>query len=62
MSNKLPRADKNLGQHFLINQEVIESITNDFKDQASGILEVGPGPGILTEFLAKHELPFYVIE
>jgi len=62
VSNKLPRADKNLGQHFLRSQTVIDSITNDFKDVAGAIVEVGPGPGILTEFLAKHDLPFYVIE
>lgn len=62
MSKNLPRADKNLGQHFLRSQTVIDSITNDFKDVAGAMVEVGPGPGILTEYLAKHDLPFYVIE
>jgi len=62
VSKNLPRADKNLGQHFLRDQKVIDDITDDFKDEAGAIVEVGPGPGILTEFLAKHDLPFYVIE
>ena len=62
MNKKLPWADKNLGQHFLRSETVINSITEDFKDIAEAMIEVGPGPGILTEFLAKHELPFYVIE
>ncbi|WP_372652351.1 16S rRNA (adenine(1518)-N(6)/adenine(1519)-N(6))-dimethyltransferase RsmA [Halobacteriovorax sp.] len=62
MSKNLPKADKNLGQHFLRDQKVIDDITDDFKDVAGAIVEVGPGPGILTEFLAKHDLPFYVIE
>lgn len=62
MTKKLPWADKNLGQHFLRSETVIESITEDFKEKAQSIIEVGPGPGILTEFLAKHELPFFVIE
>ncbi|ATH07049.1 ribosomal RNA small subunit methyltransferase A [Halobacteriovorax marinus] len=62
MTKTLPWADKNLGQHFLRSQNVIDSITNDFKEEAQAIIEVGPGPGILTEFLAKHELPFFVIE
>jgi 16S rRNA (adenine1518-N6/adenine1519-N6)-dimethyltransferase len=62
VTKKLPWADKNLGQHFLRSEKVITSITDDFKDQAQAMIEVGPGPGILTEFLAKHELPFFVIE
>lgn len=58
----LPRADKNLGQHFLKDQSVIKKITNDFKDECDAILEIGPGPGILTKFLQEHGKPFYVIE
>ncbi|WP_127718178.1 16S rRNA (adenine(1518)-N(6)/adenine(1519)-N(6))-dimethyltransferase RsmA [Halobacteriovorax sp. HLS] len=62
MTKKLPWADKNLGQHFLRSESIINSITEDFKDEAQAMIEVGPGPGILTEFLAKHDLPFHVIE
>ncbi len=58
----LPYADKSLGQHFLRDHKVIENICNDFNTTAKNILEIGPGPGILTEFLAKHGLPYMVIE
>ena len=59
---KYPVANKELGQHFLRDQKVIQAITQDFKDMAELIVEVGPGPGVLTQGLSKHELPFYVIE
>lgn len=58
----LPYADKSLGQHFLKDQKVIQAICDDFKDKAEAILEIGPGPGILTEYLAHLQLPFQVIE
>ena len=58
----LPTADKSLGQHFLRDQNVINKICDDFKDSAEAIVEIGPGPGILTEGLAKNKLPFFVIE
>lgn len=59
---KLPWANKNLGQHFLTDNKIIEAICKDFAEEAEAILEIGPGPGILTEHLAKHPLPFQVIE
>jgi 16S rRNA (adenine1518-N6/adenine1519-N6)-dimethyltransferase len=62
MSRKLPWANKDLGQHFLKDTKIITAITDDFKDEAKNIIEIGPGPGILTEHLANHELPFHVIE
>ena len=61
-SMSLPRANKNLGQHFLKDQSVINKICNDFSDEAQLIYEVGPGPGILTKHLTNHELPFEVFE
>lgn len=61
MSN-LPFANKDLGQHFLKDQSIIKKITDDFKDQALNILEIGPGPGILTTHLAAHQLPLHVVE
>jgi 16S rRNA (adenine1518-N6/adenine1519-N6)-dimethyltransferase len=57
-----PTADKSLGQHFLRDQTVINKITEDFKGKSDALLEIGPGPGILTKFLAKQKLPFHVIE
>lgn len=58
----LPKADKDLGQHFLKDKNVITKITEDFKDQADVIVEVGPGPAILSQYLVKHDLPYFFIE
>jgi 16S rRNA (adenine1518-N6/adenine1519-N6)-dimethyltransferase len=58
----LPKADKELGQHFLRDQNVITKITEDYKDVADVIIEVGPGPAILSQHLVKYDLPFYFIE
>jgi 16S rRNA (adenine1518-N6/adenine1519-N6)-dimethyltransferase len=59
---ELPSTDKSLGQHFLRDQNIIQQICSDFKDQAEAIVEIGPGPGILSEHLALLGLPYYVIE
>ncbi len=61
-STKLPFADKNLGQHFLRDQKYIRAITDDFKDEKALIVEVGPGPAILTPYLAAHEKELFVVE
>lgn len=62
MKLELPSADKSLGQHFLRDQNIIDKICNDFKNEAEAIVEIGPGPGILTESLALLPQPFCVIE
>ena len=59
---KLPYADKELGQHFLRDQKVIEAITSNFKEKADIIIEVGPGPAILSQALSKQGIPYYFIE
>jgi 16S rRNA (adenine1518-N6/adenine1519-N6)-dimethyltransferase len=58
----LPFADKKLGQHFLRDQRVIDQIVTDQAMLAKYILEVGPGPGILTKFLCMHKKPIQVLE
>lgn len=58
----LPFADKKLGQHFLRDQNVINQICSDFGREADYILEIGPGPGILTKHLCLHKKPYTVIE
>jgi 16S rRNA (adenine1518-N6/adenine1519-N6)-dimethyltransferase len=66
MKLELPLANKSLGQHFLKDQAVISKICSDFEAEAEAIVEIGPGPGILTEMLSerskKESLPFFVIE
>lgn len=58
----VPRADKKLGQHYLNDKKIIQKICFDFDQDCKSILEIGPGPGILTETLAEHKRPFNVIE
>lgn len=60
--SKLPRAKKHLGQHFLKDQNVITKITKDWCEECDIIIEVGPGPGVLTKKLAAIGKPLYLIE
>jgi 16S rRNA (adenine1518-N6/adenine1519-N6)-dimethyltransferase len=59
---ELPTADKSLGQHFLRDSNIIHRICSDFASDCEAIVEIGPGPGILTEHLANLNKPFFVIE
>ena len=48
------RAKKHLGQHFLKDQNVAKKIANSLTDDApKTVLEIGPGMGVLTQFLLK---------
>lgn len=59
------RPKKHLGQHFLkdknIAQRIVDSLTGHLG--ANSVLEIGPGTGVLTEFLVqKQELNLYLID
>ncbi|MDR2815644.1 MAG: 16S rRNA (adenine(1518)-N(6)/adenine(1519)-N(6))-dimethyltransferase RsmA [Proteiniphilum sp.] len=57
------RAKKNLGQHFLKDKEIacrIAATLNQFPSYP--VLEVGPGTGVLTEFLLKEQKELTVVE
>lgn len=62
VSHKTPRANKDLGQHFLNSQHVIDKICDDHAGEYDAIIEVGPGPGVLTKSLAQKNKPLYLIE
>lgn len=52
------RAKKNLGQHFLKDRSIAARIAGSLTGRGySSVLEVGPGTGILTEFLVEMNLP-----
>lgn len=55
-------ANKDLGQHFLTNKKVAMQMTDDFMGEYDAIIEIGPGKGVLTDYLVNHEVPFHVIE
>ncbi|HVD97171.1 MAG TPA: 16S rRNA (adenine(1518)-N(6)/adenine(1519)-N(6))-dimethyltransferase RsmA [Cytophagaceae bacterium] len=51
------RAKKHLGQHFLNDQHIAEKIVESLTPEGKyrDVLEVGPGMGVLTQFLTKKE-------
>src|SRR5436190_22251813 len=55
------RPKKYLGQHFLKDAAIAEKIIS-FLCPAENILEIGPGKGILTQFLFKLDSNVKVIE
>lgn len=56
-------AKKSLGQNFLVSDTVIERIINQVKAfEPEALIEVGPGPGALTDLLRELNLPLQLIE
>jgi 16S rRNA (adenine1518-N6/adenine1519-N6)-dimethyltransferase len=52
------RAKKHLGQHFLKDKRIAAAIVEALKaPDCDSVLEVGPGMGVLTHFLAERNLP-----
>ena len=47
------KAKKSLGQNFLIDQFILEKITNIILIKDKNILEIGPGTGNLTSYILK---------
>lgn len=56
-------ANKNLGQNFLINDEVVENIVNASNINKNDlVIEIGPGLGTLTEYLLQKAGKVLAIE
>tara|TARA_B100000902_G_scaffold328491_1_gene324576 strand:- start:650 stop:1435 length:786 start_codon:yes stop_codon:yes gene_type:complete len=59
----LIKAKKSLGQNFLIDENILEIITNSAVIKNKTVLEIGPGTGSLTSFILKNNpKKFFVIE
>ncbi len=57
------KAKKSLGQNFLVNNSIIEKITNLIECHKDDlVIEIGPGRGALTKELAKKECQLLAIE
>lgn len=57
------KAKKFLGQHFLNDLTIAEKIADSLQDTAFDIvLEIGPGMGVLTQFLLKKHTDLHVVE
>jgi 16S rRNA (adenine1518-N6/adenine1519-N6)-dimethyltransferase len=59
----LPRPKKRLGQHFLTDRHYLDRIVAEIDPRpGEPMVEIGPGPGALTERLAPVARPLHVIE
>lgn len=57
------RANKKLGQNFLINQNVIDEIIEKSEITSEDVvIEIGPGLGSLTKELVKHAKKVFAVE
>ena len=52
------KANKSLGQNFLVSDEAVETIVNSANVSKNDvIIEIGPGLGTLTKYLLAYLLP-----
>jgi 16S rRNA (adenine1518-N6/adenine1519-N6)-dimethyltransferase len=59
----LPRPKKRLGQHFLTDRHYLDRIVAEIDPRpGEAMVEIGPGPGALTERLAQVVRPLHVVE
>ena len=57
------KTKKSLGQNFLIDRDVLETIVNTVNIANNEILEIGPGSGNLTTYiLKKNPKKIFVVE
>jgi 16S rRNA (adenine1518-N6/adenine1519-N6)-dimethyltransferase len=58
------KAKKSFGQHFLINEGMSSDIASSLQmtGDIKNVLEIGPGKGVLTKYLAKQDTNFKVVE
>jgi 16S rRNA (adenine1518-N6/adenine1519-N6)-dimethyltransferase len=61
--SSLPAPSKELGQHFLVDENIVRVIGRLAAVEADDIvLEIGPGQGVLTSFLAEHAGLVHAVE
>ena len=56
------RAKKHLGQHFLNDEQIAFNITDLLSEGTKNVVEIGPGMGVLTQFLVKKDFTTEVVE
>lgn len=58
------RAKKHLGQHFLNDESIARNIVDALleKDKTTTIIEVGPGTGVLTQYLILETEKFFALD
>jgi 16S rRNA (adenine1518-N6/adenine1519-N6)-dimethyltransferase len=61
--NRLPTPSKELGQHFLVDENIVRVIGRLAELEPDDvILEIGPGQGVLTDFLARQARLVHAVE
>lgn len=54
---------KQLGQHFLNDKNIAAQIVDAISSETKNLLEIGPGTGVLTDFILQKNIPdFKIIE
>ena len=62
-SSEPVRAKKHLGQHFLKDQQIASRIADTLSlEDYKNVLEIGPGTGVLTQFLVNKPVTLEVID
>ncbi|MEC9209061.1 MAG: 16S rRNA (adenine(1518)-N(6)/adenine(1519)-N(6))-dimethyltransferase RsmA [Bacteroidota bacterium] len=56
------KAKKHLGQHFLNDTGVASDITDLLSKNTKNVVEIGPGMGVLTQFLITNDYTTQVVE
>ena len=56
------RPKKSLGQHFLKDMQIAKRIADTIGDYQLPVLEVGPGTGVLSQFLLENNADLTVVE
>ena len=57
------RPKKNLGQHFLKDQNIARKIVDSLEASVPDVVEIGPGMGILTRFLTERtDINLHLVE
>lgn len=49
------RPKKSLGQHFLTDLHIAQKIVESLSDDSKNVVEVGPGKGVLTQYLIQNK-------
>lgn len=56
------RPKKHLGQHFLKDLNIARKIVDALQANGTSVLEVGPGTGVLTQFLIQEHPELFIID
>lgn len=59
--NKL-KPKKHLGQHFLNDENIAQAITDLLLTETKKVVEIGPGMGMLTQYLLKKDVDLKLVE